>query len=69
MAGVTRKLSPAPAAPQAKSDTRAREELERRLHAVRREMRRYEDVQGTMLDDDRDAFRIQVKHRKHAKKK
>jgi hypothetical protein len=66
---LTRKLSPAPAAPQAKSDTRAREELERRLHAIRREMRRYEDVQGTMLDGDRDEFRIQVKHRKHAKKK
>jgi hypothetical protein len=66
---LTRKLSPAPAAPHAKSDARAREELERRLHAIRREMRRYEDVQGTMLDDDRDAFRIQVKHRKHAKKK
>ena len=67
---LTRKLSPAPAAPQAEvRRTRAREELERRLHAIRREMRGYEDIQGTMPVDDRDVFRIQVKHRKHAKKK
>lgn len=68
---LTRKLSPALAAPQAQktAETRAREELERRLHAIRREKRGYEDIQGTMPFDDRDLFRIQVKHRKHAKKK
>ena len=66
---LTRKLSPAPAAPQAKSDARAREELERRLQVIRREMRGYEHIQGAMPDPGRDEFRILGKRHKHPKKK
>ena len=66
---LTRKLSPAPAAPQAKSDARAREELERRLQVIRREMRGYEHIQGAMPDPGRDEFYILAKRHKHPKKK
>jgi hypothetical protein len=67
---LTRKLSPAPAPPQAQknAEMRAREELERRRRAIRSETR-YHDTMGTMLFEDREPIREHQKHRKHAKRK
>jgi hypothetical protein len=80
---IARKLSPAPSAPNAQAEARAREErarelrakedaarakLETRLETVRAAAS-YRDVQGGMFKPSRELLRNGLQHRKHAKRK